>query len=112
MSSQNIYTEFLNEYISPALRKRNFSGSAGIYQMPNDKAYILIGFQKSKWSTKQNVEFTVNVSVISKEVWDIASKQKSWTEETPSAIEQMDNKTILDNIVSNGFKGLLIYLRF
>lgn len=86
MTGQDTYKKFINEQISPVLRSLGFSGSAGTYQMPNDKAYILIGFQKSKWSTKEVVKFTVNVSVISRKVWEDAVNRGLVSDKMPSAV--------------------------
>jgi len=69
------------------MRERQFRGSAGKYSLPNDKAYILISFQKNRWNTKDDLEFTINVSVIAKTEWMQAKQKYSFLGEAPTGNE-------------------------
>lgn len=85
MNGQETYKKLLNNFISPALRKRGFKGTSGVYELSNPGAYVQIGFQKNKWNAQQDVSFTVNISVIDKKVWEEARKRKTWLDSKPSA---------------------------
>jgi hypothetical protein len=52
----------------------------------------LLGLQKSKWSNKVRLEFTINLKVVSKELWNQAragSRQLS-ERPTPNAVQWAD----------------------
>lgn len=66
------------------MRRAGLQGSAGRYHMPSLSCFALVGFQKSKWSTSSAVQFTVNLKVVSREVWTLARTDKAWLPETPA----------------------------
>lgn len=51
MTALECYKLLLNDYVSPALRERHFMGSDSKYELPHEKAFIQVGFQKDKWTT-------------------------------------------------------------
>ncbi len=83
---------FLNQFLSPGLRALGFTGSAGRYEMPNDTCWVLLGLQKSKFSTKARVEFTINLKVVNKELWDEARAAFPGLSErpTPNVVQWAD----------------------
>ncbi len=85
LNAQDAYKLLLNIHISPALRALGFTGSSGKYQLPKDKAFVQIGFQKNKWNSQEEIEFTINVSVIPKTSWDNGLKKYPWLGKKPSA---------------------------
>ena len=83
LTAQEFYKLLINQCISPTLHDDGFKGSAGKYTLPHPRAFILIGFQKNKWNMKNEVSFTVNVSVIEKGKWEVALKEHPWMEQVP-----------------------------
>ena len=86
MTALECYKLLLNDYVSPALRERHFMGSVGKYELPHENAFIQIGFQKDKWSTKDEIGFKIDISVTSKAVWAGAQKRDSWIGHEPALI--------------------------
>jgi hypothetical protein len=66
------------------MRSAGLRGSAGRYYMPGLSCFALVGFQKSTSSTGRAVIFTMNLKVVSREVWKLARVDKSWLPETPA----------------------------
>ncbi|MGD9955239.1 MAG: DUF4304 domain-containing protein [Candidatus Nanopelagicales bacterium] len=76
----------MKEYLSPALRDLGFRGSGGRYSLPIETpVWALLGLQKSTYSDKAEVRFTVNLLVVSRESWTVARQAKSHLPEKPSA---------------------------
>ena len=84
VSAQDEFRGFLRDVASPAMRRAGLKESAGRYHMPSPSCFALVGFQKSKWSTRSAVQFTVNLKVVSREVWTLARADKTWLPETPA----------------------------
>ena len=70
VSAQDEFRGVLRDLVSPALRSAGLKGSGGRYQMPSQSCFALVGFQRSHWSTGSAVQFTVNLMVVSREVWN------------------------------------------
>jgi hypothetical protein len=73
------------EWIGPRLRELGFRGSGGVYTRPDSRNFVRIGFQKSVYGTKQQVKFTLNVSVINKAQWEAARAEQDHLPVEPSA---------------------------
>jgi Domain of unknown function (DUF4304) len=65
----------VRDLVSPAMRSAGLRGSAGPYYMPSLSCFALVGFQKSTWSTGSAVNFTMNLKVVSREVWSTGIAQ-------------------------------------
>jgi hypothetical protein len=91
-SALEMYKVFVNQFFSPGLRALGFIGSAGRYEMPSDTCWVLLGLQKSKFSAKARVEFTINLKVVSKELWNEARAAFPELSErpTPNAVQWAD----------------------
>jgi Domain of unknown function (DUF4304) len=68
--AQDAYAALLRDHLGPSLRALGFRGSRGAYLLPNNEYWVRIGVQSSAWNTGERVDFTLNVSVISKPGWD------------------------------------------
>ena len=71
--------------IAPRLRELGFRGSGQSYSLPDETAFVLLGFQKDKYSDADAVPFTVNLTVASKAAWAAARRERPWIGEKPSA---------------------------
>lgn len=69
-TAQDAYKRLLNDSLSPAFRKRGFSGSAGRYSLSSKTHWALLGFQKSAYSDRDSIKFTINVMVVLRSDWD------------------------------------------
>lgn len=84
VSAQDEFRGFLRDLVSPAMRSAGLKGSAGRYYIPSQSCFALVGFQRSRWSTGSIVEFTVNLKVVSCEVWKLARVSRTWLPPTPA----------------------------
>jgi Domain of unknown function (DUF4304) len=84
VSAQDEFRGFLRDLVSPAMRSAGLRGSAGRYYLPSLSCFAFVGFQKSEWSTGSAVTFTMNLKVVSREVWKLARVDQSWLPETPA----------------------------
>ena len=85
VDAQDNFKTMLREYVAPRLRALGLKGSGATYSLPSDLAWCLIGFQKFKWSNQQEVEFTLNLTVASKDAWAKARSEREWLPDRPSA---------------------------
>jgi hypothetical protein len=63
VTAQEVFKTMLRQQIAPALREMGFKGSGNNYQMSREGYRIQIELQRSKWSTRDSVQFDANVSV-------------------------------------------------
>lgn len=75
-SAQTLFTAFVRDLLSPALRELGFAGSNGDYSLRSDRCWALLSLQKSVSSTAAEVRFTVNLTVIDKAAW--AEARAAW----------------------------------
>ncbi|ETK34794.1 hypothetical protein MPTA5024_17550 [Microbispora sp. ATCC PTA-5024] len=66
-TAQETFRQMLRDDFAPALRELGLVGSGPLYRLPHDRHWALLGFQKSAFSTRELVSFTVNLSVVPKE---------------------------------------------
>jgi Domain of unknown function (DUF4304) len=84
VSAQDEFRGFLRDLVSPAMRSAGLRGSAGRYYLPSLSCFAFVGFQKSEWSTGSAVTFTMNLKVVSREVWKLPRVDQTWLPETPA----------------------------
>lgn len=68
-TAQEVYVALLAERVSPALRSLGLTGSGGRYSLASDSHWALIGFQRSRFSDRREVSFTINLLVVSRDDW-------------------------------------------
>lgn len=85
VSAQALYSEFVKVRLGPALRELGFTGSAGRYALPASGCWALLGLQKSAYSSRAEVDFTVNLLVVREDVWTAMRERDSRLPKRPSA---------------------------
>jgi Domain of unknown function (DUF4304) len=70
MTAQEAFTTMVKEQIAPALRELGFKGSGQRFVLPSETDWAQIGLQKFTRSNRDFVDFTANVTVVSRDVWD------------------------------------------
>jgi hypothetical protein len=70
VTAQDTYASMLKDRISPRLREAGLVGSAGRFSLPSDSHWALVGFQKSAFSDRYEVRFTINLVAVKKSDWD------------------------------------------
>jgi hypothetical protein len=52
------------------MRALGFKGSGGRYVLPDADRWLIVAFQKNRYSTAESVSFTVNLTAANKEAWE------------------------------------------
>ncbi len=77
-TAQLLYDRMMKDVVSPALRELCFTGSGGRFELKRDsETWRSLGFQKSTYSDRDGVRFTLNLSTISKAVWQEQSATRA-----------------------------------
>ena len=63
MTAQDAFDELLREHIWPFLKERGFKRSKSTFHRPADQNWQVVNFQKSVYSDRDAVRFTVNLAV-------------------------------------------------
>lgn len=84
-TAQELYDAAIKQRVSPALRDLGFRGSGGRYHLPSESHWVLLGLQKSAYSDRAEIRFTVNLAVIPRSVWEAKRSELSYLNERPSA---------------------------
>ena len=71
--------------VAPGLRALGFKGSGRNYEFPSPYHWAVLGFQSSKWSDSDEVSFTVNLLVVSRDAWERERAQRPYLPATPNA---------------------------
>ena len=69
MTAQEAFAVIVRDHLAPALRADGFTGSGANFTLPNADHWVLLGFQKSRHSDSGEVQFTINLTVVSKATW-------------------------------------------
>ena len=83
-SPQEVYAEWMKGTFGPALRGAGLRGSGGRFELPSDIFWAQLGFQKSAYSDGQEVRFTVNLSVIRRDEWEVQASSAPHLGQRPS----------------------------
>jgi hypothetical protein len=57
LTAQAAYKALLSERLAPVLREHGFKGSGNEFVLPDDDDWLLVGFQKSRYSEAARVAF-------------------------------------------------------
>ena len=74
----------LRTEIGPRLRSFGFKGSAPSYVLPDDERWLIVAFQKDRYSRADCVRFTVNLTVARKREWANGRANAPWLPLRPS----------------------------
>ncbi|KTR94208.1 hypothetical protein NS220_09985 [Microbacterium testaceum] len=83
--AQDLYAAMIKDTISPALRAEGLIGSGGRYSVRSDTHWALVGFQKSAYSDRREIQFTVNLMVVRRDEWLAQAAEDSSFPVKPSA---------------------------
>ncbi|MEV6272661.1 DUF4304 domain-containing protein [Kribbella sp. NPDC051936] len=69
---------------APALRESGFKASGRLFVLPDDRDWVMLGFQSSSSSNAEWVKFTINLLVVGKQAWDEARERSPHLSAKPS----------------------------
>jgi Domain of unknown function (DUF4304) len=81
---QRVYTGLINAAFAPALRGVGLRGSGGRFELPSVCYWAQLGFQRSAYSSGDQLSFTINLSVISRDEWTRQSTAKPFLGKHPT----------------------------
>jgi hypothetical protein len=70
LTAQEVYAQLMKDRIAPLLRTNGLIGSGGRFSLKSETHWALLGFQKSAYSDRSEVRFTVNVLVVRRDEWN------------------------------------------
>ncbi|TML90638.1 MAG: DUF4304 domain-containing protein [Actinobacteria bacterium] len=85
MTAQEAFTMMVKDEIAPALRELGFKGSGQRFTLPSETHWALLGLQKFTWSDRDRVDFTANVTVVGRDVWEAQRAERPHLPARPSA---------------------------
>jgi len=83
VTAQDTYASMLKDQISPRLREAGLVGSSGRFSLPSDSHWALVGFQKSAFSDRNEVRFTINLVAVKKADWDQLRLERPYLAKRP-----------------------------
>ena len=89
VTAQSDFALMMRHEIAPGLRRIGLRGSGNSFVIPSDTYWALVGFQKNRYSDRDEVLFTINLKVVSHRVWDAMREFSPWRSERPSANEAL-----------------------
>lgn len=69
-TAQSIYIELMKTRFAPWLRGSGLRGSDGRFELPSESHWAQLGFQKSAYSDRTEIRFTINLLAISRAEWE------------------------------------------
>jgi hypothetical protein len=85
--AQDAFKAMVRKQVAPALRDLGFKGSGNKYEMTRDEYRIQIQLQRSKWSTRDSVQFDANLSVIHPATMALFDEQNQLARQQGKAME-------------------------
>ena len=85
VSAQQQYKLMVDTTVSPRLRELGFKGSGGRYELASASHWALLGFQKSAYSDREAIRFTVNLTAVARDVWARGVEEHPYWGKRPSA---------------------------
>jgi hypothetical protein len=69
-AAQDRFRELVRDHLGPSLRSMGFSGRGQEFVLPDARSWILLGIQRSRWNDRRDCEFTIQLTVVDKTVWE------------------------------------------
>jgi hypothetical protein len=85
---QSVYADQMKAAFAPALRGAGLRGSGGRFELPSACYWAQLGFQKSAYSSGDQLRFTINLSVIPRDEWARQSTAKPYLGKHPTPSTQ------------------------
>jgi len=79
-----MYADLMKQRFAPFLREAGLRGSGGRFELASETRWLLLGFQKSSYSDRDEVRFTVNLSAIRRDEWESQRVAKPYLGRKPS----------------------------
>jgi hypothetical protein len=84
-TAQETFRRMMREQNAPQLRALGFKGSGQRFSLPTETHWALLGFQRSAWGDSNEGRFTINLTVVSKDDWEVSRADRPHRASTPQA---------------------------
>jgi hypothetical protein len=84
VTAQESFATLMRQHVAPAMRDLGLKGSGGVFTLPDAEHWASIGFQRSTYSDRHEIRFTVNLTAGSKAVWQEARAARTYLPERPA----------------------------
>lgn len=84
VTAQEEFAALLKQRVGPDLRQSGFKGSSGRYELRVGGNALLVGLQRSSWSTSEQIEFTLNWTIVHGTVWQEVRRREPWVGNWPN----------------------------
>lgn len=85
MTALEEFASLIKDHVGPRLREWGWIGSGANWVRPDPTQWVLLGWQKDRYSDAAAVSFTANLKVISKDAWDAENIPRGRRPSKPSA---------------------------
>lgn len=85
MTALEEFASLIKDHVGPRLREWGWIGSGANWVRPDPTQWVLLGWQKDRYSDAAAVSFTANLKVISKDAWDAENIPRGRRPAKPSA---------------------------
>ena len=89
-SAQTAFKLMVRDQIAPALRRMGFKGTGNNYEMSVEGYRVQVQLQRSKWSTRDCVQFDANVSVVHPATIELFNEENRRARQQGKEIEDLD----------------------
>jgi uncharacterized protein DUF4304 len=84
VTAQDVFKVMIQWIVAPALRELGFKGSGHVFELPDERFWVLLGFQRSRASDRFRVKFTINLYVVGKGKYAEARNEASYLPRRPT----------------------------
>jgi len=84
VTAQDVYAALMKDTLAPALRALGLRGSGGRFSLPSDTHWALLGFQRSVWDDRDEIQLTVNLTVLGRAAWASEVAGNPWQAARPN----------------------------
>ena len=83
-TAQETYDEMVREGLRPSLKALGFQGSGTTFTWPSRSHFSQLGLQKSQFSDRDALRFTVNVTIADRSSWEAARTVRPYLPKKPA----------------------------
>lgn len=71
-TAHDAFMSMMRDHVGPELLRLGLKGSGRHFEQPSETDWFLVGFQGSKFNTKETAKYTINLTVVSRAAWKAA----------------------------------------
>jgi hypothetical protein len=83
-SAQDTFAEMIKLGVRPRLKALGFTGSGTTFVWPSTACFCQLGIQRSQFSNRDALKFTINVTAADRTAWELARQSKPFFPAKPS----------------------------